>query len=73
MIQRFGELPTPLLCQTDDTFRQKNNAPPITFKTIDTTTTITINFSDGLGYDTGTKVTNANAGNFRAKAFENMK
>lgn len=72
MIQRFGELPTPLLLQPDGTFRERNNASTITFKTLDTTT-ITFNFSDGLGYDTGSKVGNADARTFRAKALENMK
>jgi CubicO group peptidase (beta-lactamase class C family) len=72
MIQRFGELPTPLLLQPDGTFREKNNSSQITFKTMDTTT-ITFGSSDGPGYDTGSKIGNADAATFRAKAFENMK
>jgi len=72
MIQRFGELPNPLLLQPDGTFREKNNTSTITFNTLGTST-ITFNFSDGLGYDFGSKVGNADARTFRAKAFENMK
>ena len=72
MIQRFGELPTPLLLQQDGTFREKNNASPITFKTMDTTT-ITFGSTEGIGYDTGSKIGKADATTFRAKAFENMK
>ncbi len=72
MMQRFGELPTPLLLQPDGTFREKNNASAISFKTTDATS-ILFTSSDGLGFDTGSKVGTADARTFRAKALENMK